>query len=223
VIAAQPVLTESYMGYSAGMTGLIMASRGVCSAIAMMTVAGLIKRVDPRILVLLGVIFTAIGTWMMSNFTLTSSFYYMSLAGAWQGLGMGLFFVPLSVITFNTLSPEGVPVAAGLFSFGRSLGSSIGISIITTLLARETQINWNRLGGHINIFNPNLQAWFLKRNWTLTNPLAIHALASQLASQAAMIGFIDIFWAATIGVLLMIPLVLIMKRPVGQVELGAGH
>lgn len=223
-IALQPIMLENFMGYSAKMSGLIMAPRGVASAIVMALAGRLFAKVDPRHLMAAGILISAFGTWLMSTFTLTASFSYMAWTGVVQGVGLGLFFVPLSIAAFGTLAPKDAPVAAGLFNFARNLGSSVGISLVSTMLTRDMQQNWNRLGGHIQIFNANLQAWLQKNNWTIHDPVALHQLSTQLANQAAILSLINIFWFIAVGFLCMLPMVFIMNKPIVTANLAElGH
>ena len=67
-----------------------------------------------------------------------------------QGIGLGLVFVPLSTVAYATLDRSRMAEAAGLFSLVRTVGAAVGISIVTTLLAHQSQIIWNELGGHVS-------------------------------------------------------------------------
>jgi DHA2 family multidrug resistance protein len=129
-----------------------------------------------------------------------------------QGFGMGFFFVPLTSICFNGLSQELRAEASGIFNFARNLGMSIGISLFSTLITRESQINWQRLGGHIHPYNENLKLWLQQHDWQINNPLALSELVKQLSQQAGMIAFIDLFWAVIACLLLMIPLVFFTRK-----------
>lgn len=205
-ISIQPIMLENIMGFPTAMTGLLMAPRGVASAIGMVCVAKLINLIDSRVIITAGIIVSIIGTYLMTTFSIESSMSYISWVGALQGLGMGLFFVPLATLAFNSLPKTAEAEASGLFSFSRSLGSSIGISLLTTVVSRQTQANWQQLGSHIQQFNPNLRLWLQHQGWTLKQPEAIGTLAHELSRQAGMIAFIDAFWLVAIAFVVMLPL-----------------
>ncbi len=213
VISIQPILLENYFGYPPEFTGLVMAPRGIAAAIGMMFTGIFMAKVDPKKIMLIALVFAITGSYMMSTYSLTTSAYYWIWSGVVQGLGMGLFLVPLSTLSLITLSPEDTAGGAGLFSFSRNLGMSIGISIISTIIARETQINWNRLGEHINPFNENLQIWLHHQGWTLHTPTTLATLQKILAAQAGMVAFIDSFWLISLMLILLIPLVFFIKTP----------
>lgn len=224
IISIQPIMLENYLHYSTLATGLIMAPRGFCSAISMGMVAALIKKYDPRYIIVCGLIISGIGSVLMSGHAANTDYFFPMWTSAIQGFGMGLFFVPISIIAFTTLDKSANAEAAGLFSFSRNLGISIGISILSTLLSRESQTNWNQLGGHIQAFNPNLTYWLQHQRWQLHQPLTLNTLANELFKQAGIIAFNDIFFLTGILFFVLLPLVFIIKKPDTNVNLGAmGH
>ena len=128
---------------------------------------------------------------------------YLSLASDIYGAVNYLFLA--------TLSPKNITEGAGLFTYGRMLGTSIGVSLLSTLISRETQINWENIGQHISIFNNNLYTWLHSQHLTLQNSLAIIKLQSNLSSQANMIAFLDGYQLIAIVLLALIPIVLCLK------------
>lgn len=213
IIALQSLMLENLMGYPTVTAGELMAPRGIASFFSMAIVANLITRIDARKIIAVGLLLSLLGTYAMTYFSLTSSTSIIIWTSILQGFGMGMFFVPLSTIAFNTLPRHYAPEASGLFSFGRSLGQSIGISIYSTILSRETQINWNRLAGHINEFNPQFQAWQAKMQQLMPEPLTWQVLAGQISKQANMIAFINCYWAASLTILIIFFLLFIMDKP----------
>lgn len=218
-----PIMLEDLMNYPVDTAGWVMAPRGLTCAISMAIMAKLINKIDIRLLITAGLFFTVIGTFMMTQFSLNMSESYVITSGAVQGFGMGLFFVPMSTIALSTLPPQSTAEGSGLFSFGRSLGSSIGISLFSTVLSQESQVNWNRLGGHITAYSPALKQWLAQQNLTLSNPLTPQLLAQTLSQQSTMIAFLDCYWLAMILILLMFPLVLFMKKPKKVDGFSVGH
>lgn len=223
LLSIQPILLENIIGFPTETTGLIMGPRGVASAIGMVLSSILLKRFDARKIMFVGILLSLMGTYEMCFYNIVTEQKYWMLSGAIQGLGMGLFFVPLSAVCFNTLKPEQIPAAAGLFSFARNIGISIGISIFSTIITRQTQINWNRLGGHIQPYNSNLYLWLQQHNWQLQQPVAINELATQLANQAGMIAFINSFWLMVVCLIIILPVIFIMQKPKASSEQPVVH
>jgi DHA2 family multidrug resistance protein len=213
IIALQPIMVQQLMGYPADVAGILMAPRGISSAFAMIIVGKFISRVDPRFFIATGLVLASATSYLMCGFTLQTSFHVMAMVTLTQGLGVGFFFVPLSVMAFSTLKPEQNAEAAGLFSFGRNLGTSIGISLVSTYLARMSQINWNYLSSRLSESNPNLQYWLQKQNLSTTDVKTIAFFSREIARQSSMVGFVNAFWVISMAFLVMIPLVLLLKKP----------
>jgi DHA2 family multidrug resistance protein len=223
-IAILPIMLEELLGYSASLTGIVMAPRAVASATGMFVVGQLITRIDPRYLVLCGICLSALGTYIMTGYNLDISPGWIVWPALVQGLGLGMIFVPLSTLAYDTLPREAAAEAAGLFNLLRTVGSSIGISIVATVLTRRTQHHWQVIGGHINPFSTDLRVWLQAHDLTLQQPLSARLLAGELGRQAGMLAFVDTFWLVTISFMLMAPLVLLLRRPHhDEHELVPGH
>lgn len=222
-LVMQPLLLENLLNYPTQTAGIAMAPRGIISAITMFFSAYLIKKIDARIIISIGILMSAISTFEMHYYSLQMDMQTFILVSLLQGIGMGLFFVPNAAIAFTTLTSEQVGEASGLFSFSRSLGTSIGISMMSTILARETQINWMRLGGHLTATTPALQQWLAHLHWQLYAPLTLTQLSTELANQSQMIAFIDSYWLTSILLLCSLPLVFFLKKINNSGSVETGH
>ena len=147
----------------------------------------------------------------MSDLSLDMGNPYITTIGFIQGFGIGAFFMPLSAIIYSTLPKHSSAEASGLFSFGRSIGNAIGISLLTTYLSRDTQRNWNILGGHIQQANANLQHWLSLQHLTLNNPHAIAKLSHVLSTQANFIAFLHTYRIAAMLLFVAIAMILCIK------------
>ncbi|MBK1649935.1 MFS transporter [Rhabdochromatium marinum] len=210
-IAIQPLLMERLLGYPVETTGLVMAPRGFGAACGMLVVARLSGRVDPRWIIATGMVLAGSATWMMSWYNLDISPGWLVWPGVLQGVGMGSVFVTLSTLAYATLPASQTDAGAGLYNLARSIGSSIGVSIAATWYSRFGQADWNRLGGHIDPFNPALQQWLQARGLTLDSPLAPELLAHELSRQASMLAFTQVFEMIALSFVLMLPLLLLLK------------
>ncbi|HBG29533.1 MAG TPA: MFS transporter, partial [Gammaproteobacteria bacterium] len=191
--------------------------------VTMAIVAPNIQRIGARTLVALGIVIMAAGSWMMSHYNLFISPWWAVVPGMVQGVGLGMVFVPLATIAFDTI-PEGTSdQGATIFNLARTIGSSIGISVVMTLLSRNTQIQWNQLGGHLNPYNPAMHEFLASRGMTMDHPLAPYALAAELGKQSTMVAFVNDFWFITVAMLALCPLVLLMRDSGKGLDLGAMH
>lgn len=211
-LVLQPIMLESLLGYPASLAGLTMAPRGMASMVSMMIVGRLINRVPARTIIAAGIIFCAAGSFAMTSYSLYVDRWLLIWPVMVQGLGLGMIFVPLSTVAFTTLPRAAYAEAAGLYSLLRTIGSSIGISIVATVLTRQTQVAWNEIGAHIQPFNPALGQYLAPLGLDVSDPRAAGVLALELGRQAQMVGLVDAFALIAWSFVLMLPLVLLLKR-----------
>jgi DHA2 family multidrug resistance protein len=168
--------------------------------------------VQPRYLVAAGLLLGFAGSHAMTHYSLYVDTWTLVWPVLLQGFGIGLIFVPVSTIAFSTLPPRYSAEAAGLYSLTRTLGSSIGISVIITMMARQTQVAWNELGGHISVYNAALGEYLAGLNLKYTDPQAIAILARELGRQARMQGLVDAFVLVSWSFMIMLPCVLLLGK-----------
>jgi DHA2 family multidrug resistance protein len=210
-LALLPPMLSRILGYPVITTGWVMAPRGVGTMISMLLVGRLVRKVDPRLLVVAGLSLTALSLWEMTGFTPQMDAWPVIRSGVVQGLGLGLVFVPLSTIAFATLEPRFRADATSLFSLVRNIGSSIGISLVTVALSRNVQINHAELGASIQPFNSLLAQ--VSPGAIAGDPAALQMMDGLVNIQAAMVSYIDDFYLMMWVSLAAIPLALILRRP----------
>jgi DHA2 family multidrug resistance protein len=196
--------------HSTTLTGIVMAPRGIGTMISMLLVGRLVRMIDPRMLVLTGLLLTAWSLHMMTNFTPQMDDTPVILSGIVQGLGLGLVFVPLSTLAFSTLDPRHRADGTSLFTLVRNIGSSIGISVVSVLLTRNIQINHSELASGLTPYNQNLAAALPKAITGDTTTL--NQLDQLVNQQAAMISYVNDFKLMMIVTLFAIPLVFLLRR-----------
>jgi DHA2 family multidrug resistance protein len=216
-LVVQPILLEGLLGYPIVTTGLVMAPRGIATAVSMIIVGRLIGKVDPRLIVGSGMLISAVGSYSMTHYSLDVSTFWVIWPAVLQGMGLGLIFVPLSTIAYATLDRSRMAEAAGIYSLVRTIGAAVGISIVTTLMTRQAQVLWNELGAHVTKYNPALLEYLRGLHLSPTDPQAIALVAAQVGQQAQMIAMLDVFQVTTWSFLLMFPLVFLLRRNKGPV------
>ena len=211
-LVMQPILLEGLLGYPIVTTGLVMAPRGVATAIAMVVAGKMVGRTDPRYLVGAGMLVSAAGSYAMTLYTLEVSTFWIIWPAFLQGLGLGLIFVPLSTIAYTTLERSRMAEAAGLYSLVRTIGAAAGISIVTTLMTRQAQVLWNELGANVTKYNQALIDYLRPLHLSPTDPHALAIVAGQIARQAEMGAILDVFKVTMWSFLAMLPLVMLLRR-----------
>ena len=211
-LALLPPLMQDLMGYPVLTTGLVLAPRGIGTMAAMFVVGRLIGRIDSRLLVGSGMVIIAYSLWEMMRFTADVPPSLIVWTGAIQGIGLGFVFIPLSTVTFATLPVHFRTDAASLFSLIRNIGSSIGISVVTSLLTRSIQINHAELSAHVTAINPYLPMHLLGGT-SVGRQLATAGLDAEITRQAAMIGYLNDFKLMMIVAIAALPMLFLLKRP----------
>ncbi|ODN68960.1 DHA2 family efflux MFS transporter permease subunit [Methylobrevis pamukkalensis] len=212
-MALLPPMLSRLFDYSSTTTGLVLAPRGVGTMISMLLVGRLVQKIDARLLILVGLGLTAWSLHMMTQFSPQMDAWPLVESGVIQGLGLGLVFVPLSTMTFATLAPRYRTDGTALFSLMRNIGSSIGISIVTSLLTRNIQINHAVLGGHVTATDPAVRGLIEGLGGSITDPATLSVLDGMVSAQAAMIAYLDDFKLMMFVTLAAVPLLLLLKAP----------
>jgi len=212
-MALFPPLLQDLLDYPVITVGVLLAPRGIGTMIAMMIVGRLTSRLPPRALMIFGFLVNAYAMWGMAGFSLAIGPADVFWWGVVQGFGLGFIFVPLTATAFSTLPVERRTEAAGIYNLMRNVGSSIGISIVTALVDRNTQINHAAIAGPLGPFDRVLQQAPFAHFYNPHTARGLLALNDAVTRQAAMIGYIDDFKLMMILTLLATPLVLLMTAP----------
>lgn len=212
-MALLPPMLQRLFGYPVITTGMMLAPRGIGTMASMMIVGQLVGRVDPRLLIFTGLTLMAVSLYQMTGFSLDMDTRPVIVSGLIQGLGLGLIFVPLNTIAFATLAPRLRTDASGLFTLIRSIGSSVGISLVTTLLVRNSQIGHADLAAQVTPFSlPQIDPSMAQAIGSAGDTL-LSMLDTEVNRQALMIAYVDDFQFMMIMTLLVMPLVLVLRRP----------
>jgi MFS transporter, DHA2 family, multidrug resistance protein len=211
--ALLPTLLETLLNYPVATTGLVTAPSGAGTMITMLIVGRLIGKVDLRLMLFLGFTVTSLSLWQMAHYSFDLSQSDVIWPGVIQGVGMGLVFVPLSAATFATLNPEMRAQGTALFSLVRNIGSSIGISLVQTLLVRNTVIAHASMVERITGANPAWNNPAVARAYDTSTASGAAFLDGMVTQQAAMIAYIDDFWLMLFLTLAVTPLLLLIRPP----------
>ncbi len=217
-----PVFLQTLLGYPALQAGIAMAPRGLGSFLAMPVTGAILSRFDARKLLGVGIVGAAITLFQLSHLNLNAGYWDIFWPQFVQGLALALLFVPLTTATMDPIRREEMGNATSIFNLMRNIGGSMGIAAATTLLARHQQVHINRLGANVNIYSPQAQAAinqlrgvFMSQGndpATATNR-AYGALFGVVQQQASMLSFVDVFHLLGLIFLLVLPALLLMRRP----------
>ena len=158
------------------------------------------------------------GYWLMCldlNVDMTT----LALNSVLQGIGIGVFWVPLTISTFSTLETRLMPEAMALFHLLRNIGSSFFISVCVAEIVRATGANYSRLTEMITPYNKALDLPWVMGAWTTETTQGLARLAREINRQSAMIGYTNAFTYYTATAVVAIGFILLAKK---RTRKGAG-
>jgi len=212
-MALLPPMLQRLFGYGVLDTGWALMPRGVGTLMAMQATGWLIRRgFEPRILVAAGLAVAGLSLWEMSQWSLAVDYQHVAMSGFIQGIGMGMVFIPLNASAFATLAPHLRTEGSSLINLFRSIGSSIGISIVTALLARNIQQAHSDLGQKITGSVTSMIDVTTADRFQSAGETVMRMLDLEVNRQAAMIAYIDNFHLMMWMSFAAIPLVLLMRK-----------
>ena len=217
-LALMAPMIQNLFGYSVLQSGLLTAPRGIGTLMSLIIVGRFITKVDPRIPMAIGTALLALSLYQMSGFTLDMGHRLIVVSGLIQGFGMGLMFVPLNLVAFGTLPPQYRTSAASVLTLMRSLGGSIGISIMTVLLARNIQVSHADLAAQITPESMPPADPSMLSMLGASGDAVMAMLDAEINRQAAMIAYIDDFHILMIVTLISLPLLVLLRRPKAQAK-----
>jgi MFS transporter, DHA2 family, multidrug resistance protein len=203
---------QNVMGYPVLDAGILLGTRGVGTMLSMMVVGRLLSFVDARILIGLGMAFSALSLWVMTGITPEITVFTIVWTSVVQGIGLGLVFVPLNTVSFATLPAHLRTEAASMWTLIRNMGSSIGVSIVIAQLTSGTTAMHARLAELITPFNAGFQ---LTPNALLNpqTPEGVAMIDRMVTAQATTISYQNDFLLMTLMGLFCLPLILAFRNP----------
>ncbi|HEX2215950.1 MAG TPA: DHA2 family efflux MFS transporter permease subunit [Xanthobacteraceae bacterium] len=207
---------RNMLGYPIVDAGLLLAYRGVGTLIAMLMLNRLLHFVEPRWSVLTGLILTAATLQQMTLFTGDTARSTIVWVSVVQGIGIGLVFMPLNTVSFNTLPVHLRTDGTAILTLIRNVASSIGIAYVIANLTRTTTTEHARLAEHITPFNDALQAPDVARALDLSTDTG-RALADQMVThQAGFIAYANDFTLLMWLTIVSIPFVFAIGKTHGR-------
>jgi DHA2 family multidrug resistance protein len=217
-----PIFLQTILGYPALQAGVAMFPRGLGSFIAMPFVGAIMSRFDPRKLLVFGLTACSISLVMLGSLNLNVGYWEIASAQFLQGLSLGFLFVPLTTVTMDPIPNEKMGNATSIFNLMRNIGGSMGIALSTTIVARSEQAYTNFLGRNVTPYSLQTQTMFENlRNFFMASGAdavtasqrAYAALFGMVQRQAAMLSFNHTYLFLAILFVLVIPAILLMRRP----------
>lgn len=219
-LALLPPMLQNLMGFPVIETGLVMGPRGIGTMVSMILVGRLVSRYDPRLLVFGGSLLMAYSLYMMTEFDIVMGTGPIMLSGLLQGIGMGFVFIPLNTLAFATINAKYRVEATSMFSLVRNVGSGVGISIVTSVLATMQIVNHADLAERITLDSGAVRDFATAHGGFANVVTTINGLITQ---QSAMLAFLDDFKLMMWVTLASLPIILLLRRPKAVVKPDPAH
>ena len=228
-----PLFMQTLLGWTATTAGIWTSPRGIATALCMPLVGYLLgKGWDGRWMLALGFGVAGVAFFGYSHMTLQSGTWDIFWYQVNQGFAMAFLFVPLTTLTMSPIPKEETGYATSLYSVMRNIGSSMGISFVTTSVARRSQFHQDVLSSHLSAAGfrtqqvlGHISQLMQQRGFdSVTAGDKAHALLyKMLQQQAALLSYVDVFHVMGILFLAIIPLILFMRRSKRGLPVALSH
>ena len=209
-----PLYLQTLMGYPAYNSGMALSPRGLGALLFTPLAGHLTTKTDPRRLLAVGIVLGSISMFQLSGLNLYAGFWDIFWAQVLQGVALSFLFIPLMSLAMSHIQPDKMGNATSIFNLMRNIGGSVGIALMTTLLARRSQVHQNHLVANITRWKrTDLQnvagatelistRWSGCRDGSRKSIAAIYGMVQQ---HAAMLAFVEAFWLMGVVFLMMLP------------------
>ena len=218
-----PLFMQTLLGWTAATAGIWSSPRGIGTALCMPLVGYLLgKGWDERRMLAFGFGMAGMAFFGYSHMTLQSGTWDIFWYQITQGVGMAFLFVPLTTLTMGPIPQEETGYATSLYSMMRNIGSSMGISFVTTWVTRRSQFHQTILSSHVTA-SSLISRQALEHMTSLIHKSGVDCVTARqrtdallyrmLQQQASLLSYVDVFHIMGILFLVIIPLVVLMRRP----------
>src|SRR6202158_217941 len=220
-----PLFMQTLLGYTAERSGMALSPGGFTIMVIMPIVGFLLSRYSPRYLMMFGMTVLSLSLFHMTTFDLNVDFHTVTMARVYQAMGLAFLFVPINTTAYSSLPRDKNNAASGLMNLARNIGGSVGISFVTTMLARRAQVHQVLLVEKLNPANPQFQSALRGLTSIFSGAGAgpasgpgtaqQHAYAMIQANvfrQSTMLAYIDNFWVLGTVIACLIPCVFLIKK-----------
>jgi DHA2 family multidrug resistance protein len=216
-----PLYLQQLMGYTSQLAGMVLSPGGFAIALMMPLVGTLVSRVQARWLIATGFLITGFAFLAMSNINPHIDFHTAMMYRIEQSIGLAFLFVPITTIAYLGIAPNKNNQVSSIISLARNIGGSVGIAMVTTLVARRSQFHQDRIASHVtgydHVFRNGVSALtsnMMQQGYSAADAThqAYGRIYGLLEQQSMALAYVDVIWVFAVAALCMVPLVLLMKK-----------
>ncbi len=205
-----PPMLQGVSGYPDSVIGFVLGARGLGTLVGFFLMI-FASRLDPRGMIVLGFLLQAFAGWQLAHLDVNPSTADVFWPMALQGFGVGVLWVPITMVSFSTLAPAYLTEASAVFHMVRNIGSSIHISLSITVAVHMARTSYAEIAERVTPYSQSLTMPWVSGAWNPQDARGLATLSREMARQAAMIGYVDAFVFFIATSLVVLPLVLLIK------------
>lgn len=205
-----PPMLQAVSGYPDSVIGFVLGARGLGTMTGFLLMI-FASRLDARAMIVLGFLLQAVAGWQLAHLDVNPSTADVFWPMALQGLGVGVLWVPITMVSFSTLGPQHVSEGSAVFHMVRNIGSSIHISLSVTVAVHMTRTGYAELAERVTPYSGSASMPWVAGAWNLEDLRGLAGLSREIARQATMIGYLDAFVFFIATSLVVLPLVLLIR------------
>jgi DHA2 family multidrug resistance protein len=224
-----PLFLGRVRGYDSLMIGEALFVSGLAMFLTAPVAGFLSRKMDLRIMMMIGFFGFAAGTWRMTYLTADWDFHELLVPQVLRGVSLMLCMVPINNVALGTLPPDKLKNASGLFNLTRNLGGAVGLAVINTVLTDRNAFHYERLAEHVRWGSVETEQKLadMARNFEANgldgSTAAMSQLSAMVHQQAWLMSFMDVFYLLTVLFASLAVCALFMNKPPAAAGGGGGH
>jgi hypothetical protein len=216
-----PQLVQQDFGYTATWAGLVLSPGGLVTMVMMFVVGRLSNRIQPKYMIVAGAIIVALSMYDMTNVYGDLGFWFFARSRMLLGVGIPLIFLSITTASYDGVPRDKTDQASALINAARNTGGSIGVSLVSNVLAHREQFHQSRLVEAVTPSSVQYQdtlhqmtSYFAAAGSSLAQAQqqAIQWIGQQVEMQASFLAYMDVFWVLTLISLVAVPLALALRK-----------
>jgi DHA2 family multidrug resistance protein len=224
-----PQYLQTLLGYTAERAGMVLSPAGFVLMVMMMVAGKMVSKVDARAMAAFGYFCTAIGLFNLTRLDLNTAYSTAALWRVLQVMALPFVFIPISTLNYVGVPIEKNNQISSLTNFARNIGGSAGTALLTTFIARTSQVHQHTLGmnavqGNLafSLYTNSIKSLLISRGVSAAQAaqMAVGQAYSEMQLQAAMLSYHNAFALLATIILILVPLPFVMRVP--KVRRGAG-
>ena len=227
-----PIYLQNLRGLSAFQAGLILLPQALVSMVAMIAGGRLVDLIGAKAVTIPGLLIIGFANWQLSFITLHTPYWWLQVLLMLRGTALGLAIQPLGVVAMSEIRQAHLPLASAMMTVARSIASSLGIAVLTTMVQTQSKVHYSHLAEQVTATSPlgqllpRISAFFKAHGASAeaARRAALQVIAGLVQRQATVLAIQDAFFFAAIfvGVALIATLLVREKRALTRRSHGMG-